>query len=119
MHVTEITHINTYTNRLNLLTYFKRFIFLVFVLYSVVLFIKSLFRFFLVTMTILKFLIVGSLPSLLESNNKHVLTASFHIQRSFSASVPTDELLRVFISTVHEKLDLPEHTPRQDLVRFL
>jgi hypothetical protein len=70
-------------------------------------------------MTILKFLTVGSLPRLLGSNDWHVLTASFHIQRTSLASVPTGELLCVFISTVPEKLDLPEHTPRQDLVRFL
>jgi hypothetical protein len=70
-------------------------------------------------MTILKFLIVGSLPRLRESNNEHVLRASFHIQRTLSVSVPTGELRLVFMLTVPEKLDLPEHTPRRDLVRFL
>jgi hypothetical protein len=70
-------------------------------------------------MTILKFLIVGSLLRLLESNDEHVLTASFHIQHTLSTSVPTGKLLRVFIPMVPENFDLPEHTPRQDLVRFL
>jgi hypothetical protein len=44
-------------------------------------------------MTILKFLIVGSLPRQDESNDEHMLIAPFDIQHTLSTNVPIGELL--------------------------